>query len=137
MNDRTDERVAQYFSLYFWLFWPKVWLCNCDDLRAGRDLTHALQSRTTKNLDESTGPLALSFAHSFVGSDLLALPARWAALIRSFACSLTHSRARGKANHQMLVHQAVLNHRAHHFVLQYTATSGVCLASVYLGFTLA
>ena len=20
-NDRTDERVAQYFSLYFWLFW--------------------------------------------------------------------------------------------------------------------
>ena len=23
-NERTDERVAQYFSLYFWLFWPTV-----------------------------------------------------------------------------------------------------------------
>ena len=23
-NKRTDEQVAQYFSLYFWLFWPTV-----------------------------------------------------------------------------------------------------------------
>ena len=23
-NERTDERVAQYFSLYSWLFWPTV-----------------------------------------------------------------------------------------------------------------
>ena len=22
--ERTDERVAQYFSLYFWLIWPTV-----------------------------------------------------------------------------------------------------------------
>ena len=23
-NERTDERVAQYSNLYFWLFWPTV-----------------------------------------------------------------------------------------------------------------
>ena len=30
VNERTDERVAQYYSLYFWLFWPTV-----RDLRGG------------------------------------------------------------------------------------------------------
>ena len=24
VSERTDERVAQYFSLYFWLIWPTV-----------------------------------------------------------------------------------------------------------------
>ena len=23
-NERTDERVAQYYNLYSWLFWPTV-----------------------------------------------------------------------------------------------------------------
>ena len=35
-NERTYERVAQYFSLYSWLFWPTVpgWLGRAGEVTA-------------------------------------------------------------------------------------------------------
>ena len=55
--------------------------------------------RTIKNQDVSTKPLARPFAHSLGPlTDLLSLPCllRSRASLRSFVCSLTHSRACGK-----------------------------------------
>ena len=49
-------------------------------------------------------------ALSFASSTLLTLLARSAALICLLARSLTHSRARGKVNDKMSLHQAVLNY---------------------------
>ena len=57
--------------------------------------------RIAMNRDVSTGSLARPFArtaHSYARSPVLASLARSAALIRSFARSLTHSRARGRVN---------------------------------------
>ena len=58
----------------------------------------ALWSRTAKNPNVCTGPLART-THSFARSTLLASIARSAVLNRSVARSLTHFRARGKVNY--------------------------------------
>ena len=73
----------------------------------------------------TVGPVPLPFAdtaHSFAGSAL----ARSAALIRLFAHSVTHSRAREKVNDSMSQNQAVLNHSEKAFCLLFLGIHGRC-----------
>ena len=66
---------------------------NDDGKRKKKRTPPSLWSRATKNSDTSTGPLTRPFTRSLPG--LLCLIRSRAALC-SFACSLTHSQARGK-----------------------------------------
>ena len=77
-------------------------VANLDQLAAElrQDDEDALRSRTTKNLDVSTGLSVCQFsciAQTFVHSTLLALLARSTALTRLLACSLIRFLARGES----------------------------------------
>ena len=77
----------------------------------------ALWFRAAKSRDVSTGPLARPFAHSLVLlthflAQYCSFRSHSAALIRSLAPLLTHSRARGKVNDSMSQNDLVLTHSA-------------------------
>ena len=55
-NEQTDERVAQYFSLYSWLFWPTV---NWDKALQGKSSWREENENNRKSLAKQARGLAV------------------------------------------------------------------------------